>query len=124
MVKNIPENTASRLTQEKNIWIGTVRPDGRPHLTPVWFAWWQEEIYICISGSSVKARNLAGNARIVCALEDGNSPVICEGKAEKVEKPYPDEVVAIFGEKYDWDIRTSEEYDWLVRARPDKWLGW
>ena len=32
-------HTAQRLSAEPVIWLGTVRPDGRPHNVPVWFAW-------------------------------------------------------------------------------------
>ena len=32
-------HTSERLSAEPIIWLGTVRPDGRPHNVPVWFAW-------------------------------------------------------------------------------------
>jgi predicted pyridoxine 5'-phosphate oxidase superfamily flavin-nucleotide-binding protein len=32
-------HTAERLTAEPVIWLGTVRPDGRPHHVPIWFVW-------------------------------------------------------------------------------------
>ena len=28
-----------RLETEAIIWLATVRSDGRPHLTPIWFVW-------------------------------------------------------------------------------------
>ena len=60
-----------RLQSEGNIWVTTVRPDGRPHLTPVWFVWHAGKAYICISPDSVKARNLSRNPRVALALENG-----------------------------------------------------
>jgi hypothetical protein len=33
------KNMEERLSGERNVWIATVRPDGRPRLVPVWFSW-------------------------------------------------------------------------------------
>lgn len=115
---------ASRLEKEANIWVATVRPDGRPHLTPVWFAWHDSRLYICIQPDGVKARNLGQNPAISLALENGSSPIICEGRAAAVPPPYPPELVAAFKAKYDWDISTDSEYNYLVEITPLKWLAW
>ena len=47
-----------RLLTEKNIWLATVRPDGRPHLVPIWFISLNEKVYICTEGKSVKIKNI------------------------------------------------------------------
>lgn len=88
--------------------MATVRPDGRPHLIPIWFVVHAGRWYVCTSPDSVKARNLHGNPKIALALEDGNHPYVIEGEARPVA-PGP-EVVRRFQEKYDWDIRTDSEY--------------
>jgi nitroimidazol reductase NimA-like FMN-containing flavoprotein (pyridoxamine 5'-phosphate oxidase superfamily) len=122
---NSSETThTERLANERNIWIACVRPDERPHLTPVWFAWEDGQIYICIQASSVKARNFKQNPGVVAALEDGTHPVICEGTASPVQADWPANVVRIFQEKYDWNILEDKEYDLLVAIRPEKWLKW
>ena len=33
----IDDALAERLHTEKNVWLCTVRSDGSPHLTPIWF---------------------------------------------------------------------------------------
>ena len=118
------EEDEKRLQEQRNIWVATVRPDGRPHMTPVWFAFWMGRIYICISSRSVKARNLESSAEIAVALENGNTPLIVEGEAELVLDPWPGEVAAIFQRKYNWDINSDADYDLLVRIHPRKWLAW
>ena len=45
-----------RLATDPNIWLATTRADGQPHLTPIWFVWLHERVWICTSGRSVKAR--------------------------------------------------------------------
>lgn len=120
----ISPDIQQRLTAEANIWIATVRPDRRPHLVPVWFAWHDEKLYACIEAGSVKAHNLVHNSRVSLALENGSNPVICEGTAALVPPPWPEPVVAIFQAKYDWDITTDGQYDTLVEVTPVKWLNW
>ena len=115
---------ADRLARARNIWIATVRPDGRPHLVPVWFVWSGTDLYICISPGSIKGRNLGANPNVALALEDGNRPVICEGGARMVQRPWPTEVVRLFQEKYDWEITGDGTYTALVEVTPRKWLAW
>lgn len=124
MINSLTPPILQRLETEKNIWVATTRPDGRPHLTPVWFAWFEEKIYICIPEKSVKARNFTQNPRVSLALEDGLHPVICEGTAHPIAKPGPDGVRALYKAKYNWDYATDGEYGWLVEITPEKWLGW
>ena len=115
---------ADRLANARNLWVATVRPDGRPHLTPVWFVTAAERLYICISKNSVKAANLYHNPRIACSLENGDSPIICEGEASPAPAPWPDTVLKAYKEKYDWDLDPDGDYGLLVEIRPAKWLKW
>ncbi len=118
------ERAIRRLDQARIVWVATVRAGGRPHLVPVWFVWREPALFICIGPNSVKARNLATNPHVCLALEDGVHPVICEGLAREVEKPWPQEVVAGFRTKYDWDIISDAQYTELVEVTPRKWLAW
>jgi hypothetical protein len=119
-----PAETMTRLDAEKNIWIASVRPDGRPHLVPVWFAWHAETLYICIDPTSVKAANFAHQERVALALENGSNPLICEGQVATIEQPWPEAIIAIFKSKYDWDITSDSQYTRLVGITPVKWLHW
>jgi PPOX class probable F420-dependent enzyme len=120
----LPPEAATKLETEKNIWVASVRPDGRPHLAPVWFAWHAGKLYVCTDPASVKARNIVQNPRVVLALEDGLHPVICEGTAAAVPVPWPAQVAAIFRIKYDWDISSEAQYTQLLEVTPTKWLTW
>jgi PPOX class probable F420-dependent enzyme len=116
--------TDTRLLTERNVWLATVRVDGRPHLVPIWFVWVNDRFYICTEAKSVKVRNLRTNPRAVVSLENGNQPLIAEGVARLPDGPPPPEVVAAFKEKYDWDITTDASYNALVEITPHKWLKW
>ena len=79
---------------------------------------------MCISSRSVKAKNFQANRHVSLALENGSSPMICEGRAEIVAQPWSPEILAGFKEKYDWDIVADHEYDLVVAVAPEKWLRW
>jgi PPOX class probable F420-dependent enzyme len=113
-----------RLQTDRNVWLATVRPNGKPHLIPIWFVWHAEKFYICTEGKSVKIKNLKANPLVCVSLEDGNKPVIAEGTAALIERPYPDDVAALFQQKYNWNINTDTSYTVLIEIAPQKWLNW
>ena len=97
-----------RLQTAQNLWVATVRPDGRPHLVPVWFVVSGEAWYFVTDPHSIKAQNLQRNSKVALALEDGSQPHIVEGTAQPVTPS--SEVVHLFKEKYAWDITTDTQY--------------
>lgn len=50
-------------------WLSTVRPDGRPHVTPVLAVWLDDALYFCTGTEERKAKNLRHNAH--CVLTTG-----------------------------------------------------
>jgi F420H(2)-dependent biliverdin reductase len=126
-MKELPipsQDAREKLSRAANIWLASVRPDGRPHLTPVWFVYDGLQLYVSIDPNSVKSRNLASNPNVSLALEDGSHPLICEGQAVLIPQPYTAEIVDLFQKKYDWDIREDGQYGQLVKITPVKWLAW
>jgi F420H(2)-dependent biliverdin reductase len=122
--KDVLEENLLKLQEEKNIWLACVRPDGRPHLTPVWFVFYIGKIYISTDPNNIKVRNLKNNPHAALALEDGVHPVICETKGRQMEPPHDQAVVDLFKKKYDWDITTETQYNQLWEFTPLKWLSW
>ena len=114
----------ARLRDEQNLWFATTRPDGRPHLTPIWFVYVENCFYVCTSSKAVKARNVRANAKASVALESGSQPVIVEGEARVLSRPYPPSVAAEFERKFDWDLDSEPEYDALIEVAPTRWLRW
>ncbi|MGW5557820.1 pyridoxamine 5'-phosphate oxidase family protein [Micromonospora sp. NPDC003944] len=94
-----------RLSRELNIWLCTLRRDGSPHLTPVWFVYLSATFWVGCGSRSVKARNIANDPRVSLALEDGDAPVVAEGAAHLRRGDFPAPVVEAFVRKYDgWDV--------------------
>ncbi|HKG27251.1 MAG TPA: pyridoxamine 5'-phosphate oxidase family protein [Thermomicrobiales bacterium] len=98
------------LDQAEIYWLTTVRPDGRPHVTPLIAVWVEDALYFCTGADERKARNLRQNAHVVVttgcnALEEGLDLVI-EGDAVKVtDRPTLQRVTEGFASKYDDPFR-------------------
>lgn len=115
----------ARLGRELTIWVSTVRFDGRPHLTPTWFIWLDERLYIAISEDSQKFANLRHNQQITAALPDTDWVTIIEGEAHVADR----ETVAALGDyfyhKYEWDFRYDDTAVMrLIEITPYKILAW
>src|SRR3954463_10501088 len=78
----------AHLSQAEIYWLSTVRPDGRPHVTPLVAVWQDDALYFCTGPTEQKANNLAHNAH--CILTTGcNSfaeglDLVVEGDARQV----------------------------------------
>ena len=113
-----------RLRDEPNIWLATTRSDGRPHLVPIWFVFVDDRFYVCTTSRSVKVRNISEHPIASVALESGSHPMIAEGTARVVARPYPAAVAAEFERKFDWDLDSEPEYDALIEVTPTRWMRW
>lgn len=93
-----------RLERERNVWLCTVRADGSPHVTPVWFVFLRGSWWVGADADSVKVRNIEKFPRVSLALEDGRHPVVAEGEAVTHRLPFPEDVTDAFAVKYEWDV--------------------
>jgi PPOX class probable F420-dependent enzyme len=97
------QHIAERLRSNVIAWLGTVRPDGRPHLVAVWFLWDGERILIFSKPNNQKVRNLRQNPNVTVALDDtddGDDPIVIEGAAELVDDPDISTNLPAYLEKY------------------------
>jgi len=104
-------------------WFSSTRPDGRPHLAPIWHVVHANRIYVVTRQSSVRAANIRANAAVSLALADTSNALIVEG----VARPAPemrDELRPLFRAKYAWDITTDAEYDDVIQVTPRKVMAW
>ncbi len=73
-----------RLAVAHDYWLATVRPDGRPHVMPVWGIWLDGAVWFSSGLRSRKARNLAADPRCTVTTDDARNPVVVEGRAERL----------------------------------------
>jgi PPOX class probable F420-dependent enzyme len=64
--------------------LSTIRADGSPHVTPVWFVLDGNELVFNTGRSSVKGRNLTRDGRVALCVDDDRPPyafVVLQGRA-------------------------------------------
>ena len=70
-------------------WLSTVRPDGRPHCTPLIAVWVDEALYFTTGAEERKARNLEQNRSVVVTTGVNTIArgldIVVEGQAEHVQ---------------------------------------
>ncbi|HYY55642.1 MAG TPA: pyridoxamine 5'-phosphate oxidase family protein [Candidatus Dormibacteraeota bacterium] len=64
--------------------LGTTRPDGRPHAAGVGAVWHEGDLYFTSSPDARKSRDLAGNPRCTVSARLDGIDLILEGEAERV----------------------------------------
>jgi general stress protein 26 len=95
-------------------WLSTVRPDGRPHVTPLVAIWRDGALYFCTGPTERKAKNLEGNSH--CVLTTGCNAIgqgldlVVEGDAvratdEATLRNLADAWVAKYGELFVFAVR-------------------
>jgi PPOX class probable F420-dependent enzyme len=116
---------AERLAGARNYWICTTRGDGRPHAVPVWGLWHEGAVWFSAGRTSVKARNLARDPRLVVHLESGDDTVVLEGEAEQ---PHDPAELLRFAEayetKYAFRPDPADEASCVYAVRPRVALTW
>lgn len=126
------KNLAQRLQHEQVIWLTTVRVDGTPMPTPVWFLWEGESFLIYTLKNSVKLRNIAANPRASLNLnsdESGDEVVVITGRMHVDEEEFPAKQNPDYLKKYREAIASiqmtpesfSEDYSVPLRFWPEHW---
>jgi PPOX class probable F420-dependent enzyme len=120
---------------EPVVWLSSVRPDGGPHLVPIWFSWDGRKILIASKPHAQKVRNVRANPSVMLALgeaEDDFDVGLLEGRAELLDKPAADVLPAAHCAKYRRQMAaiglTHYEflatYSQVIRIVPTRFLPW
>lgn len=102
-----------RLEKAEVYWLATVRPDGRPHVTPVIAVWEDGALYFCTGPGERKANNLIHNLHCVIstgcnALNEGLD-VVVEGEAANVtDGTRLQRLADRYASKYDWHFSVRD----------------
>lgn len=125
----IGDALAQRLHSEQVIWLTTVRPDGAPVPTPVWFYWNGESFLIYTQPGSHKLRHIAHNPNVALHFNTdqyGGSVAVFSGAAGVDDQPPPSAEVEAYFAKYAEGIKMigltpetmAAEYSALLRVTP------
>jgi PPOX class probable F420-dependent enzyme len=104
---------AEALAAAELSWLTTVRPDGRPHVTPLITVMREGRLYFCTGPGERKARNLAANPAVVLTTGTndlhGGTDYVVEGVAERVTgraelRELADAWVQKYGEEWRFEV--------------------
>ena len=77
--------------------LGTVRPDGRPHAAGIGAAWYDGDVYFQCGPATRKARNLAANPACTVSVSLEGIDLVIEGDARRVtDAPTLEALAAIY----------------------------
>jgi len=122
---------AERLAAARSYWLGTTTVTGAPHAAPVWGAVVDGTLYLYSERSTVKARNLAADPRVVVHLESAEDVLIVHGTAEDAGAParFPAVVDALVAKyprpqdrQYLPDADPAFDVVWVIR--PQSAMTW
>jgi PPOX class probable F420-dependent enzyme len=94
---------ARRLEQEIIIWLTTVRADGTPQPSPVWFVWSDDALLIYSQPNKQKLRNIARSPNVALNFDgngQGGDIVVISGQASIDPSAPPCDQVAAYVTKY------------------------
>lgn len=118
--------------------IATTRPDGRPHVMPIWFVWDGECLYMETPPSFVKAKNLVANPACAVTIDTTEGglrfmAVVLEGKVEliydraavlaMVTRIYS-KYLGVEGAQSPTPQRMINSEHLIIKLRPDKIITW
>ncbi|HVT76104.1 MAG TPA: pyridoxamine 5'-phosphate oxidase family protein [Acidimicrobiales bacterium] len=112
----LPWSWADERLRGRHIWwLATTRPNGSPHLMPIWAVWLGDGIAFSTGAATAKARNIARDARVSIVPERGPQSVIVEGVAEPLDPGRTAEFVAAYKDVWDFDPSGMDSPVFLVR---------
>jgi PPOX class probable F420-dependent enzyme len=125
---------AARLDQELIIWLTTVRADGTPQPSPVWFLWADQTVLIYSQPNKQKLRNIAQNPKVALNFnsdQDGGAIAIITGDAQ-IDPQVPADQISAYLEKYRMAIADlgsapesfAQSYSVAIRVTPASLRGY
>ncbi len=125
---------ARRLREDQIGWLTTVRADGLPQPTPVWFLWDGATFLIFSQPKGQKLRNIEGNPKVSLHLDGdghGGDIVVISGEARVVTDVPRAHEISEYVEKYREGIKRigmtpeqmAQTYSTALRLTPSKLSG-
>ena len=121
------------LEHEPVMWLSTTRPDGGPHVVPLWFLWDGRAIVAFSKPDAQKVRNLRADPRVMVAVGRADATFdveLIEAVAELHETSAS--LPAAFVRKYASLASEAgigfpafaDVYSQEIVIHPRRWLGW
>ena len=124
-----------RLRTEPTVWLSSIRPDGRPHVVPVWFMWDGRTFDLYSKPNAQKVRNVRAHPEVMLAVgrPDAEWDVeLIEGTASVVDEPTATHITDQLFDKYAALMARAEldrstfvdTYSQPVHITPTRFVGY
>ena len=131
----VPPGLAARFEAERIAWLTTVRPDGAPHVVPVWYLWDDGSFVVFSKPTARKVRNIAAEGRVMLAVGDPGADFdvqLIDGEAHLLDRPAIEVLDTRLVAKYGpWMAEISlspaefaATYSQVIRVTPTRYLPW
>jgi nitroimidazol reductase NimA-like FMN-containing flavoprotein (pyridoxamine 5'-phosphate oxidase superfamily) len=109
----------AELSGADDFWLGTVSPDGMPHVVPLLAVVVNDDLHFSAGDRTRKARNLAEDPRCVLTTNGVNLDLVVEGSAEVVsDEAVLHRVADEYTAKYDWRTSVRDGALWADGGAP------
>ena len=126
---------AERLQREATVWLSSIRPDGRPHVVPVWFFWNGQVIDFFSKPAAQKVRNVREHPDVMIGIGEPDEEwdvELVEGTATALSQPTADVVSPALFDKYAAAMERAgldrdtyvRVYSQPVRIEPTRFVGY
>lgn len=134
-----PAEARRTFRDSRVVHVGSLLPDGTPHVVPLWFVWLEDAVYVSCRRESTVWRNLRRDPRVALQFDRGTAwteqaGVLVRGKAEQLpaDEPAARRALSAWFEKYRPELSgygfaayTEQVKDpALIRVRPDRLAAW
>jgi PPOX class probable F420-dependent enzyme len=127
MAVTIPEKYRDLFTKRAFAHLGTVMPDGSPHVTPVWCDYDGKHIRINSAKGRIKDKNMRRNRKVAMTVIDPDNPyryLAVRGEVEEITEEGADDHIDLLAKKYlgkeKYPYRQPGEVRVLYKIRPDR----
>ncbi len=131
MTAEIDAKTEQRIQKEYVMWLTSVRADGMPQPTPIWFIYENGVFTIYADPTTQKVKNIAVNPKVALNINsdyEGGDFVVIMGEAEIIASPPPATETSAYIAKYGQgiiDIGMTPEtfvqrYNSMIRVTPTR----
>ena len=126
------EDLEDLLRTERTMRVGTVSPEGGPHVVPLWFVWHAGAIWINNLRRSRRSRDLSAGSEVALCIDTGHDyfelrGAVLYGRPEQVPRDDPalESVRKGFGAKYfgGFEVPDVKSHVWL-KVVPENIVSW
>ena len=127
MAEGIPEKYSDLFQKKAFASLGTLMPDGRPQVTPVWCDWDGTHVVVNSAKGRAKDKNMRRDPRVSLALVDPDNPyryLEIRGRVVEITEDGADAHIDKMAKKYlgqdKYPFRQPGEVRVLYKIAPDK----